>query len=133
MAGLLKYFNLHRRKTVLFQIQMARDIPSSSIGITNTCVHQVQQEASSERRSRGPYISLTPAQKFSVGKRAAENGVTAMLHYYSKTFPDLALKEATVTGFKNNYLLHINDSTRPTDLQELRTLQKVWKTSFNRR
>ena len=42
-----------------------------------------------------------------------------MLRYYSKTFPDLALKEAIVRRFKNNYLLHINDSTHPTDLQEL--------------
>ena len=37
---------------------------SSSIGITNACVCQVQQEASSERRSQGPYSSLTPAKTF---------------------------------------------------------------------
>ena len=49
----------------------------------------------------------------------AENGVTATLRYYSKTFPDLALKETTVRRFKDNYLLHISDSTGPTDLQEL--------------
>ena len=57
---------------------LSRDIPSSSIGIANTHVCQVQQKASSDRL-RGSYISLTPAQKFSIGKRAAENGVTATL------------------------------------------------------
>ena len=38
------------------------------------------------------------------------------MHYYSKGFPDLVLKETT---FKDNYLLHINNSAGPTDLQEL--------------
>ena len=52
-------------------------------------------------------------------KKATKNRVTATLHYYSKTFPDLVLKETTVRKFKDIYLLHINDSTAPTDLQEL--------------
>ena len=81
-------------------------------------MRQVQQKASSDRL-QGPYISLTPVQKFSIGERAAENSVTATLCYHSKTFPDLALKETTVRRFKDNYLLHINNSTDPTDLQEL--------------
>ena len=33
---------------------------------------------------------LTPAQKFSNRNRVAENGVIAMLCYYSKTFPGIA-------------------------------------------
>ena len=72
MAGLLKYFKLAQKKDNTLPDPdgpLSRDIPSSSIGITNTRMRQVQQEASSERRSRGPYISLTPAQKFSVGKK----------------------------------------------------------------
>lgn len=52
-------------------------------------------------------------------ERAAENGVTSTLRYYSKTFPDLALKETTVRRFNDNYLLHINNSAGLTDLQEL--------------
>ena len=32
----------------------------------------------------GEYLSLTLAQKFSLGKRAAENEVTAMIRYYMK-------------------------------------------------
>ena len=67
MAGLLKYFKrAHKKDSTLPDPDgpLSRDIPSSSIGITNTRVRQVQQEASSERRSRGPYILLTPAQVF---------------------------------------------------------------------
>ena len=125
MAGLLKYFkrcyDMQKKDAGTLPDpdgSLCRDIPSSSIGIANTHVHQVQQKSSSNRL-RGPYISLTPAQMFSVGKRAAENGVTVTLRYCSKTFPDLALKETTVRRFKGNYLLHINNSTGPTDLQEL--------------
>ena len=66
MAGLLKYFKRevkHRcDKTDGLDTPdpdgpLSRDIPSSTIGIMNTCVRQVQQlrEASSERPSRGPY------------------------------------------------------------------------------
>ena len=40
---------------------------SSSTEITNIHVCQVQQEALSKRRSQGPYISLTLAQKFLLG------------------------------------------------------------------
>ena len=83
MAGLLKYFKHTQKKDKLDtgtlpdpDGPLSRDIPSSSFGITNT---RVRQEASSKRRSQEPYISLTPAQKFSVGKRAAENNVTTML------------------------------------------------------
>ena len=37
--------------------------------------------------SVGEYLSLTSVQKLLLGKRAAENGVTAMEQYYSKAFP----------------------------------------------
>ena len=36
--------------------QLSRDIPSSSIGIANTHVHQVQQKTSSDRL-RGPTLA----------------------------------------------------------------------------
>ena len=54
----------------------------------------------------GSILSITPAQKFSIGKRAAENGVTATIQYYVKAFPDLPLsnlKEKIVRRLKNNY------------------------------
>ena len=47
---------------------------------------------------------MTPAQRFAVGKRVAEHGVTATIRYYAKCCPDLVLKEATVRRLKNVYL-----------------------------
>ena len=73
-------------------------MPSSSIKATNTVVHEALEKC----LPRGPYISLTSAQKYSFGKTSAENRTTATLRYYAKTFPDLPLKETTVR-FKNNY------------------------------
>ena len=54
----------------------------------------------------GEYLSITSAQKYSIGKHAAENGVTATIRYYAKAFPDLPLsnlKGTTVRRLKNNY------------------------------
>ena len=60
-----------------------------------------------KRGKRGPYVKLTPAQKATIGKRAAENGVTATLRHFSKSYEDLDLKETTVRRFKNEYLLEL--------------------------
>ena len=35
----------------------------------------------------GEYLSLTSVQKLLIGKRTAEDGVTATEQYYSKAFP----------------------------------------------
>ena len=134
MAGLLKYFKRERHcdtpkkeaeiRTYILPDPngpLSKDVSSSSIEITNAHVQQVQQKVSSKKSARGPYLSLTPAQRFSIGKRAAKNGVTATLRYYSRTFPDLSpkLKEATVRRYKDNYLLRMNSSGCQIDLQEL--------------
>ena len=127
MARLLKDFKCTQMKDKLVtgtlkdsDGQLSRDTLSSSIGITNIQVRQVQQEASSERRSQGPYTLLTSAQKFSIGKTVAENGITATLCYYSKTlqvqqgyaplsFICQALSVATCLGIQLTHLsiLHL--------------------------
>ena len=55
----------------------------------------------------GAYLALTPAQKFLVGKRAAQSGVTAIICYYVKMFLDIPLKEISVERMKNDYLSHL--------------------------
>jgi len=44
------------------------------------------------------------AQKYQVGKWAAEFGSTNTLCYYARHYPDLPLKETSVWHFKNQYL-----------------------------
>ena len=46
---------------------------------------------------------LTPAQRYEVGKRAAEHGVTVSIRYFAK-YPKLPLKETSVWRFKNLYI-----------------------------
>ena len=107
MAGLLKYF---RRKSQEKKVlpgpngSLSLKVLSSSIALTNDVVDEILVEKTTPRGKRGEYLSLTPAQKFSIGKCAAENGVTATICYYAKTFPDLPLKEMTVRRLKNTRL-----------------------------
>ena len=60
---------------------LSKVVRSSSQEVTNAVVRQALEK---ERRPCGPYISVTPAQKYAIGQRAAENGVTATLRYYAK-------------------------------------------------
>ena len=46
---------------------------------------------------------LMPAQKYEVGKRAAEYGATATIRHYGIKYPDLVVKESSVRRFKNAY------------------------------
>ena len=86
-------------------------VPSSAIASANIAVQAVlagasnksdaTTDSSSGSNSRGPYLHLTPAQKFNIDKRASEHGVASTLRYYKKAFPDLPLKETSVRRFKN--------------------------------
>ena len=69
-------------------------IPSTAIAKANETVSKVLQQTllSGER---GPYLKLIPAQKYQIGKRAAEHGSTASIRYFKTKFPDLELKETT--------------------------------------
>ena len=125
MAGLLKYFKPKQRHEDNDDEEkpkglpdpngdLSKVVPSSSIEVTNAVVRQALEK---EGGPRGPYISVTPAQKYAMGQRAAENGVTATLCYYAKRFPNLQLKETTVRRFKNNYLASLK--TPASDTKEL--------------
>lgn len=92
---------------------LSKVVPSSSIHAVNKNIEELLQEKKSGRK--GPYITLTPAQRYSVGKRAAEHGITATIRYYAKRFPDLALKETTVRRIKKAYLLELKSNPRESD------------------
>ena len=89
--------------------------------LTNTIVSEVLGNPSCGKHGSCQHLNLTPAQKFSIGKRAAENEVTATIHYYVKAFPKIPLKETSVQRMKNNYLSHIKtfQGTDAAYVQEL--------------
>ena len=53
--------------------------PSSSIALMNDIVHEILDKNTTQHGKRGEYLSLTPSQKFSIGKCTAENVVTATI------------------------------------------------------
>lgn len=106
MSGILKYFRpvekppREQLPDPHGPLNTDGKVPSSAIASANIAVRAVQAEASDKSsagtNSRGHYLYLTPVQKFNIGKRASEHGVTSTLCYYKKTFPDLPLKETSV-------------------------------------
>ena len=82
---------------------LSKVIPSSSIVRSNTAVTKVPKQA---KWSVTPncYMKLTPAQRYKIGKKRAEMGVTAAIHYYKKNFPNVSLIEPNVRRLKNFYL-----------------------------
>ena len=92
--GLLKCFCPVEAKEDLNPIgKLSEKIPSSLIAQVNSVVCKRLEQ---QRSKQSTYMGLTSAQRFSIGKRGAENGVTATLRYYAKAFPDLSLKDTTV-------------------------------------
>ena len=102
--ALLKYFQLKTaRKQPLPDPngELSSKIPPSGISSANMCVGKLLNSMPpSSDAHRGPYAILSPAQKFEIGKKAAEIGTTAAMRYYAKNYPDLELKETSVQRFK---------------------------------
>ena len=110
--SILKYFHKTKRKDQEDNVEikfpdpdgdLSKTVPSKAIRAANKSIEQLLEPKLKGVR-KTPYLVLTPAQRFAVGKRAAEHGVTATIRYYAKRFPDLALKETTVRRIKNIYL-----------------------------
>ena len=82
--SILKYFN---RTPAIVQDQglpeptssLSNFVPPKAIELANTEVEKVKNKGPQGTRS-APYLILTPTQRFEVGKRVAEHGITAWLH-----------------------------------------------------
>ena len=81
---------------------MSEKIPSKAIVTANQKVAEVLEKQGG-KFIRGHYHTLTPAQKLTVGKKAAEYGTTAAIWFFTKKHPKLPLKETTVWRLKNMY------------------------------
>ena len=67
------------------------------------------------QRKRGPYLHLTPAQRFKLGQGASEFEVTNTLWYYVKHFPELSLKGLSVRRLSNEYQSSLKGSLKGSD------------------
>ena len=118
MAGILKYFKYKHEITAS---------PSASLPQSNGSLKKrvrlkafelanakVMKLTENRARGRGPYLYLTGAQRYEVGKQAAEYGATNTMRYFAKKFPDLPeLKETTVRRLKNLYKLQPAPPKKP--------------------
>ena len=59
-------------------------------------------------------MKLTPAQRYEIGKKIAEMGITATIQYYEKRYPDLLLTEC-IRRLKNLYLKALAKKPLDTD------------------
>ena len=83
---------------------LSTTVPSETIATANEKVKDVLDKSSDGKRlQRGPYQTLTSAQKLLIGQRAAEYGTTATIRFFAKKYPELPLKETTVRRLKNLY------------------------------
>ena len=108
--ALLKFFKLVKKKPDLPDPDgpLSGAVPSSAISSANTKVLEALTNIEESKKcTRGPYLALTSAQKYEIGKRSAEYGITNSLRYYSKKYPYLSLKETSVRRMKNAYQDHI--------------------------
>jgi len=105
MAGILKYFKtvqtLSSSSLNLLDPDgpLSRKVPAKAIELANAKVSEVIEKS----HTQAPYLYLTSGQRYEVGKRAAEYGVTATLKYYAGKYPNLPLKETTTRRLKNLY------------------------------
>ena len=77
-------------------------VPPKAIKLANNEVEKVKNKGPQGTRS-APYLILTPTQRFEVGKRAAEHGVTVFQCYFAKKYPELPLEETSIRRLKNLY------------------------------
>ena len=121
-GGILKYFNLTSVTSSTSPTlpdpdgPLSEKVPAKAIKLANAELEQQSKETPRGRRS--PYTILTPAQRYEVGKRASEHGVTASLRYFFKKYPQLCLKETTVRRLKNLYQSTLKSKSNDDGLQK---------------
>ena len=117
--ALLQYFKLKKERQHLPNPNgpLSVKVPSSGIAAANLHVSKLLDKtnpsvSNGEAGTQGPYTVLTPAQKYEIGKKAAEMGTMSAMRYYDKNYLDLAkkLKETSVQRFKDMYNDEVKNS-----------------------
>ena len=106
-VGILRYF----KKSAASDLPdphgpLSKELQPQTIRAVNEKIKPDLEKTS--RGERGPYLKLTPSQRALIGKRAAENGVTATIRRFSGKYEGCDLKETTVRRLKNDYLFELS-------------------------
>jgi len=115
---------------------LSEKMPPETIASANASVAKAIAKGEKSRKQKGPYLYLTDAQRYEVGKRAAENGTTNTMRYYAHKFPNLPLKEPTVRRLKDEYQEFVKDLPKgeKNEIKEMPRKKKAGKaTSIGKR
>lgn len=96
-------------------------VPTTAITSGNAAVSKAIKKSETSQKQKRPYLYLTDAQRYEVGKKAAASGTANTLQYYANQFPELWLTEPTVRRLKNDYNDFVKDlpQDKRRDLKEL--------------
>lgn len=90
---------------------LSRRLPPSTISFVNKEINSLLENSkSSSPTTRGSYCVYTDDEKFLIGKRAAEMGVTSTIRHFKEKFSDRPLKESTVRTWKNKYVDELKEA-----------------------
>ena len=111
--ALLKYFQHYHSVLPKPDGPLSQVVPSLSISAANKAVMVLldppgaEEKCTSQSDKREGYDHFTPEEKARIGKRSAEHGIAATIHYFSKRFPGRSVKECNVLTWKMKYLHEI--------------------------
>ena len=91
--ALLQYFTLKKKAKLLLlnpNGPLSLRVPSSGILSANACVSKLL-ESGTASDTHGSYTILDPAQRFEIGRKAAEIGTTDAIRYYANRYQSLPL------------------------------------------
>jgi len=112
---------------------LSSTVPSSTIRAVNKKLSSTMEKSASRDKSRGPYLHLTAEQKYCVGKRASEAGVTNTLRYYVKILPKQPpLKETSVRRFRDEYERCIKEQLRSDESSSSSSMKALPTKSMGR-
>jgi len=116
---------------------LSKSVPAKAIELANAQVKKVQLDKTRDSggdsrgkhsRPGGPYLMLTPAQRYEIGKGASEHGTTNTMRYYARKYPQFkSLKESSVRRFKNLYQATQTSKGLPLDLMILNLMLTLMK------
>ena len=83
---------------------ISKEIPFLQIREANEEVSKVLEAAGKCK----PYLKVPDNKKAVIAKYAAEHGIVSAIAHFAPDFPQNALKESMVHGWKNHYLEELN-------------------------
>ena len=108
--GLLRFFKPCRKNPC--DLPLADPSGSLSEKVDSSAIEEANKEVTTIIADAGgklkPYLKLTPKQKATIGRYAAENGIVNAIHHFKGEFPEDSLKESTIRGWKKAYIVELS-------------------------